>query len=82
MGVPITFLGYYNPKQFEIIGIGYGECAKDMGMKPIGEKFLQLYFEQGGKGNYTKNNVLCCYIDKNGLAKIPYARILIKYKNI
>lgn len=78
MGVSITFLDKYNPEQFEIIGIGYGNSAKALGMKPIGKKFLERYFEQGNKGNYVTNNVLCCYYDKNGNTKIPYARILIR----
>lgn len=80
MGVPITFLGIFCPEQFEIIGMGYGELAKQIGMTPIGEEFLQKYFEQGNKGNYVANNVLCCYTDCDGNVKIPYARILIKRK--
>lgn len=78
MGVPITFLSQYCPEQFEIVGLGYGEQAKAIGMGRIGEEFLNLYLSQGNKGNYVANNVLCCYIDKDGKAKIPYARILIK----
>lgn len=66
------------PEQFEIVGLGYGEQAKAIGMGRIGEEFLNLYLSQGNKGNYVANNVLCCYIDKDGKAKIPYARILIK----
>lgn len=80
MGVSITFLDKYNPEQFQIIGIGYGESAKLLGMQPIGNDFLNKYFEQGNKGNYVANNVLCCYYDKDGNTKIPYARILIKRK--
>lgn len=81
MGVPISFLDTYNPNQFEIVGLGYGKLAKQIGIIPIGKEFLNLYFKQGNKGNYVPNNVLCCYIDKNGNAKIPYARIIIKRKS-
>lgn len=81
MGVPISFLDSYNPNQFEIIGLGYGELAKQIGITPIGKEFLDLYKKQGNKGNYVANNVLCCYTDIKGNAKIPYARILIKRKS-
>ena len=80
MGVPVSFLNSYNPNQFEIVGLGYGKLAKQIGITPIGKEFLALYKQQGNKGNYVPNNVLCCYIDNNGKAKIPYARVLIRKK--
>ncbi|MBQ7550929.1 MAG: adenine-specific methyltransferase EcoRI family protein [Bacteroidales bacterium] len=33
MGVPDSFLGQFNPDQFEIIGIGSGEIAKKIGVR-------------------------------------------------
>lgn len=33
MGVPDTFLDIYNPEQFEIIGMGSGTLAKEIGVK-------------------------------------------------
>ena len=60
--------------------MGYGELAKKIGMTTIGKEFLEKYFEQGNKGNYVANNVLCCYTDKNDKVHIRYARILIKKK--
>ena len=33
MGVPDTFLDKYNPEQFEIIGLGSGDLAKQIGVK-------------------------------------------------
>ena len=80
MGVPITFLGNYDSNIFDIVGLGYGEEAKKIGIKKIGNDFLSLYKSQGNKGNYVANNELLCYIDKENKAKIPYARILIKIK--
>lgn len=80
MGVPITFINVYNPEQFEIVGLGYGEQAKQIGMGKIGKEFIDTYFAQGNKGGYVENNVLCCYYDNKGKAKIPFARILIKRK--
>ena len=33
MGVPDTFLDTYNPEQFEIVGLGCGVLAKEIGVK-------------------------------------------------
>ncbi len=33
MGVPDTFLDTYNPEQFEIVGLGCGDLAKEIGVK-------------------------------------------------
>ena len=33
MGVPDTFLDIYNPSQFEIVGLGAGDLAKEIGVK-------------------------------------------------
>lgn len=33
MGVPISFLEKYNPEQFEILGLGSGNLAKEVGIK-------------------------------------------------
>lgn len=32
MGVPDTFLEKYNPEQFEIVGLGSGDLAKQIGV--------------------------------------------------
>jgi hypothetical protein len=32
MGVPLTFMDYYNPDQFEIVGLGSGDLAKQAGV--------------------------------------------------
>ena len=33
MGVPASFLGRFNPDQFELVGIGTGDSAKEIGVK-------------------------------------------------
>lgn len=33
MGVPDSFIDFYNPEQFEILGIGSGDLAKEVGVK-------------------------------------------------
>ena len=80
MGVPISFLNRYNPEQFEIIDIS---TMNQTGIqKPIGADFIKIYKEQGNKGHFSENMYYLSYFDKNGRAKIPYARILIKRRTI
>lgn len=52
MGVPSTYLDKYNPEQFEILGIGTGDSAKELG---IGKNYR-------GRTDlaYTKNGVSSC----------------------
>lgn len=75
MGVPITFLNKYNPKQFEIIGTDLNNSC--IGIDNIPQKWLNLYLEQGNKGHYTSSMHSLVYIH-NGKAIAPYKRILIK----
>ncbi len=78
MGVPITFIGQWNPEQFELIGLGAGTMYKELGGKVIGQKFLEEYIENGGTGNYVANQYILGYYDNKGKPKIPYMRLLIK----
>lgn len=80
MGVPITFIGIYNPNQFNILGLGAGEMYKKLGGKVLGQSFLNKYLEAGGKGNYVANQNILGYYNDNGEPIIPYMRILIQSK--
>ena len=53
MGVPITFLDYYNPEDFELLGISVGQYKEALGIQKIGQEWITAYFAQGGKGHYT-----------------------------
>ena len=44
-------------------------------------QFVELYYKQGNTGICKEGNRLAHYIDNNGMAKVPYKRILIKRKN-
>lgn len=44
MGVPITFLGKYNPKQFEIVEFRKGSDGKDLVYSSRGGRQIQPYF--------------------------------------
>ena len=78
MGVPITFLDKYNPEQFEIIGNGQ-TMANELGIKPVGQEFVDTYYAQGNKGQITAkwNNLVYRIEDK---VVVPYQRILIKHR--
>lgn len=77
MGVPITIFGY-DLENIEIVGSG---SADDLpaGYKLMSKEFVDLYYSQGGTGQYQEGKRLEHYI-KNGQAKVPYARILIRRK--
>ena len=84
MGVPITFLDKYNPDQFEILGMsGYqGKYGADwLGIKPIGQRWLDSYRAYGGKGHYSANMIVPVYFDKKGVPKPSYARVIIRNKH-
>lgn len=78
MGVPISFLDKYNPDQFEIVGNGQ-TMANELGIKPVGKKFVDDYYSQGNKGQINaKWNNLVYHVGET--VYVPYQRILIKHK--
>lgn len=77
MGVPITFLDKYCPKQFEIVGCADADIVPN-GWQGMTAKFVEMYYKQGNTGSYKEGNRLASYIDNNGMAKVPYKRLLIK----
>lgn len=56
MGVPITFLDNYNPDQFELIGMGTGDTAKEIGVKKNYRGRTDLSVTRNGKTScpYTR----------------------------
>jgi hypothetical protein len=80
MGVPITFLDKYNPDQFEIVGNGQ-TMANELGIRPVGQEFVDAYYGQGNKGQINaKWNNLVYRI--GGKVVVPYQRILIRHKTV
>lgn len=78
MGVPISFLSKYNPDQFEILGNGQ-TMANELGIKPVGQKFVDDYYAQGNKGQINaKWNNLVYRIGETTV--VPYQRILIRHR--
>ena len=79
MGVPLTFMDKYNPDQFEILGLAHGLLSHELGIKPIGKDWCDLYFSQGNKGHYSPSMCeLVAIID--GKAVSYYNRLIIRRK--
>ena len=49
MGVPDTFLDKYNPEQFEIVGLGCGDLAKQIGVGKNHRGRTDVAFQIGGE---------------------------------
>jgi len=81
MGVPITFIDKFNPKQFEIIGLGVGtNFINELSAEGLSKIFIDDYYKRGGTGSYSVGHPILGYYDLNRIAIIPYARIIIKFK--
>ena len=78
MGVPITFIDKYNPKQFEIIGLGISNSGKKIGVKPYKPKHKKYRKEIQKRGAVDGD----LYMMKNGEVTVPYARIIIKNRKL
>lgn len=79
MGVPITFLDKYNPEQFEIVGLGISNSGIDIGVKPYTDEHKRYRKTIDKKGAVNGDLYL---LDGNGNPKVPYARVIIKRKDI
>ncbi|MDD3793607.1 MAG: adenine-specific methyltransferase EcoRI family protein [Candidatus Gracilibacteria bacterium] len=78
MGVPITFLNNYNPKQFEIIGLGISNSGLDIGVKPYSFEH-KIYRKEIQKRAAVDGDL---YMFINGVVEVPYARVIIKNKKL
>ena len=80
MGVPDTFLGSYNPDQFEILGTcRIPEYIERLGIGRIGEEWMRKYKAAGGTGHYTAN-MHDLVVTENGKPRAIYSRIIIRRK--
>ena len=78
MGVPITFLDKYNPSQFEIIGLGISNSGIEIGVKPYTEEHKKYRKEVQKRGAVDGD----LYMMINNEVTVPYARVIIKNKNL
>ena len=58
MGVPDTILGQLNPDQFEIIGLGSGDLAKQAGVQKNYRGRTDLAFTQNGQHKCPYSRIL------------------------
>lgn len=70
IGVPVSFMDKYCVDQFEIIGLGVGSLAKDLGITPIPKEIDETL-----PGH---SSVWRLYLYKNGKAYVPYGRLIIR----
>ena len=80
MGVPITFLDKYCLEQFEIVSSSDFAIEDIPGWKGVSTSFYNLYYAQGNKGQIKEGWPLPYYVTKDGQARIPYKRIIIRKK--
>lgn len=75
--VPITFLGVYNPEQFEIL-----DLSRYLETQWMSQEFVDAYYKSGQTGAISEWHPDLCYYDKNNKPIVPYMRIIIKNKKI
>ena len=80
MGVPKSFLEKYCPDQFEIVSSSDFAINDIEGWHGVTKEFCDLYYAQGNKGQISVGWPLPYYINNEGRAILPYARILIRKK--
>jgi hypothetical protein len=66
----------YNPKQFEIIGVGIANLGLEIGIKPY-TKEHKNYRKNVQKRGAVDGDL---YMVINGVVTVPYSRIIIKRK--
>lgn len=78
IGVPITFLDKYNPDQFEIVGLGISNSGLEIGVQPYTKEHKKYRKEVQQRGAVNGD----LYMMVNGVVTVPYARVIIKNKQI
>jgi len=58
MGVPDSFIRKYNPEQFEIIGLGAGDLAKEIGITKNYRGRTDVAFKQDGKDKCPYSRII------------------------
>ncbi len=75
MGVPITFLGKYNPDQFEILGM-----PRFLETKGMSKEFVDAYYASGQTGQISPGHPDAAYYDSANRPVVPYRRIFIRHR--
>lgn len=80
MGLPITFLDYYNPDEFELIGVDGKVCNDDIELREIGKEWCTAYYEQGNTGHYSPSmRIPVTFTD--GIARAVFRRVFVRNRH-
>lgn len=80
MGVPISFLDKYNPKQFEILfNADDMDQTREFGVEPLGEKRVADYYAAGGTGGNSKGHRKLFLYEPR--PRVPFKRIVIRSRS-
>lgn len=80
MGVPITFMDKYNPKQFEILGCTANPESNSVKKTPRSQKAMLLIKQGRLKGAKCVGGNSNIFIDKDDYVHVLYHRLLIRKK--
>ncbi len=79
MGVPVTLLDYFSPEQFEILGNSDdADQMKEMGVRPLGQAFIDAYKSNGGTGHRTAGMRMLGLMEPK--PRVVFKRILVRRK--
>lgn len=82
IGVPKSFLDKYNPDQFEIVGNASDtDWCRTSGIEAMGKSTIDMLRSQGNMAHVTAN-MNSLYLVKDGKVVLPYARIIIRRRQI
>ena len=81
MGVPITYFDYHDDEMFEIVGTDGNIFGTEIGIEPVGNDWIQTYFENGKTGHLSASMRVLVLLEA-GKAIQKFKRILIKRKSI
>ena len=75
MGVPVTFMDYFNPTQFIVVGFADGNLGKEIGVG-CDEALFKKYYSM----NKAMRRGKVFFLDSTGYPVKPYSRIIIRRK--
>lgn len=77
IGVPITFLDKFNPKQFKLVGLGISNSGLEIGVKPYKDEHKKFRKTVQKKGAVNGDLYM---LDECNHPVVPYARVIIRRK--
>ena len=81
MGVPVTYFDYHDDEIFEIVGTDGNIFGAEIGIEPVGNDWIQTYFENGKTGHLSASMRVLVLLE-DGKAIQKFKRILIKRKSV